>query len=74
MNAHRRHIMNDATRYAESERTDPFAYARAATHISIGLAGIGDYKAEKVMEERTLQAGDRTLVAVVAAYKNVSRA
>lgn len=57
-------------RYAAAERTDPFAYARAMTHTRLGIGG---YNAERYLEERKIVAGDRTLVAVIPMYRNVTR-
>lgn len=40
-----------AIRYAQANSTDPFAYARALTHIRMGMAHEGDYDATRSDEE-----------------------
>jgi hypothetical protein len=66
-----------AKRYAQADRSDPFAYARAMTHISNGIAahftGQGKesfYDADKAQETRKLPDG-REYQATI--YKNVVR-
>lgn len=41
-----RHMIQDAMKYAASDRTDPFAFSRAMTHIKNGIAQPGDYSAD----------------------------
>ena len=67
-------VLAGARRYAASDRSDPFALARALTHIRVGVASRGsDYSADQYLEERLIKAGERSIVAVVPAYKNVVR-
>lgn len=52
-----------AKRFAEADRSDPFAYARAMTHINVGIAlpdprdGTLMYDAVPATETRTLAGG-----------------
>lgn len=53
-----------ARRYAEADRSDPFAFARAMTHLSNGIAAYGKkgeeqfYDAVETQETRVLPAAD----------------
>ncbi len=82
-------MLDGAHRYAASDRSDPFAFARALTHLQNGVASMSRrasnaeygldagakayYDADRYMEERKILAGERTLVAVLPAYRNVVR-
>lgn len=65
-----------AKRYAAADRTDPWAFARAMTHMSNGIAGFTDkgqdafYSADQYSEERVTALGDTYHVPV---YRNIVR-
>jgi len=70
-------ILDGAALYALSDKSDPFAYSRAISHINNGVAGYDrqrskpDYFAERQSEERVLPNGEKYMVPV---YKNASHA
>jgi hypothetical protein len=80
----RQHRINEAAkRYAEADRTDPFAYARAMAHIRNGIADVDSdgnphYDATEVKEQQqlppgiTLSNGDTSFE--VTRYRNIKRA
>jgi hypothetical protein len=76
MNKQMERMLEGARNYAAADRTDPFAYARALTHIRTGIAGLthtgedGFYKADPYTEERYLPDG-RPYQATV--YRNLQR-
>lgn len=66
-----------AKRYAAADRSDPFAFSRAMTHLNNGVASTGEYEAEETTETRHLPEGIQlsngdTSYQVVG-YKNVKR-
>lgn len=65
-------MMAGAYAYAQADKSDPFAYARAVSHINNGVATPGSsYGAERYMEMRTMPiTGEKYQV---EAYKNVVR-
>jgi hypothetical protein len=77
--------MNDAAeRYAKADPSDPFAKARARTHIKNGIAtyarqdgGIGYYDAEEAKETRYLPLpngeADMTKPYEATVYRNIMR-
>lgn len=74
---HRMRQVEAAKRYAASDRSDPFAYARAMTHLQNGICRTPDsqhqaaiYDAEPFEETRVLPDG-REYHATV--YRNVVR-
>lgn len=83
MNTRRARYIDAARRYAAADRSDPFAFNRAMTHINNGIAsplGNGSdatYDAVEATETRTLPAGlsfaDGSNEWQVPAYRNVTR-
>lgn len=85
----KRRMRDGAKLYAASDRSDPFAYARALTHIENGVASPSRpgnqeyaipqgvpayYSAESHLEERKIVAGNgRDVTAHVVVYRNVQR-
>lgn len=72
-----RNLYEHARLYAESEKSDPFAYRRAITHIRTGIATHfahdgkdGFYTAEEAVEERETMLGVKYNAVV---YRNVAR-
>lgn len=66
-----------AKRYAAAERSDPFAFRRAMTHLQNNVAGFFDgngketfYNADEFVENRSLPDGREYQVTV---YKNIVR-
>ena len=65
-----------AKRYAEADRTDPFTFSRAMTHMANGIAGFTEkgedafYSADDYVETRVTAAGSEYPVVV---YRNVVR-
>jgi hypothetical protein len=63
-------------RYAEANRSDPFAYNRAMSHLRNGICGFNNngeeafYDATRDVEERTAPDGTKYQVPV---YRNVIR-
>jgi hypothetical protein len=83
-----RRMRDGAKLYAASDRSDPFVYARALTHIANGVASVSRpgnqeyaipqgvpacYSADSHLEERKVAVGERTVVAQVVVYRNVQR-
>lgn len=72
----RRRMLEGARNYAASEKSDPFAYERALTHIVTGVAGLDSqgrdafYQATPYQEERVTADGTPYMVTV---YKNIER-
>jgi hypothetical protein len=76
MNKQQQRMFEGARNYAAAEKSDPFALARALTHIRTGIAGITQhgedafYKADAFQEERpSLGGGSHT----VTVYRNMQR-
>ncbi|HEY6020877.1 MAG TPA: hypothetical protein VIY48_13550 [Candidatus Paceibacterota bacterium] len=42
----KRHMIIEAEKYIDSDRSDPFLRSRVYNHINRGIAGPGDYSAE----------------------------
>lgn len=76
MDARQRRMLEGARNYAAADRSDPFAYSRAITHIRTGIADISQggedrfYSAEPFTEQRVLP--DGTTYSATA-YKNIRR-
>lgn len=76
-------LVEAAKRYAAADRSDPFAYRRAITHLSNGVAHWnnghpkdpkdGFYDAEEYQETRTLPPPYSNIEYKATAYKNMSR-
>ena len=74
-------MIEAAKRYAASEKSDPFAYSRALTHLQSGVATFGNnngakgyYDAEMYMEPRAIQMPNgQTLEWQAEVYRNVVR-
>lgn len=85
----RHRMIEAAKRYAAADRTDPFAFRRAVSHINNGLATIirGErnkdfdlvpavtsfYDADAQRETVKIQAGDREIEADRIVYRSVVR-
>lgn len=77
--ARRRQMIQGAHEYARFDKSDPFTFSRAMSHINNGVANFfkrddsvieGFYNADPVQEERTLENGEKYFV---TAHKNVVR-
>lgn len=73
-------IHDAAIRYARSEKSDPFAYARAVAHAKVGVSSVNNnqqkgayYDAEQTIEHREYVHEGRTVKYTVPAYINVVR-
>ena len=61
-----------ALRYAASDKSDPFAFARAMTHLGQGLADPDNYyDAEPATETRRTERGESYEVTVYRSIKRV---
>lgn len=84
----RRRMVDGARRYAAADKSDPFSFSRAMTHIKNGVssvsrpgnreygipAGVAAYNdADSYMETRKIIAEGRELVFDVVAYRNLCR-
>ncbi len=64
-------MLAGARAYALADRSDPFAFARAQTHLRNGVASLdASYEAEEGVETRELPDGRPYQVAV---YRNIKR-
>lgn len=76
MNKQQSRIIEGARAYAAADRSDPFAFNRAITHMNNGISSVGSrgedafYKAEPYQETRYLPDGREYSVTV---YKNIQR-
>jgi hypothetical protein len=70
----RQRFVDAASRFAEAERSDPFAFNRAAAHARVGLLDGDEYDAEVYMERRAFVANGRRIEYTVPAYRSVTRA
>ena len=76
MNLQQKRIIDGARAYAAADRSDPFAFNRAMSHMKNGISSVGArgedafYKAEPYQETRYLPDGREYLVTV---YKNIQR-
>ena len=76
VNAQQRRMIEGARAYAESDRSDPFAFDRAMCHTANGIASLGTkgddacYKADRYEEGMSLPNGTEYKV---TRYKNVQR-
>lgn len=72
-----KHMVDGAKRYAASDRSDPFTFRRAMSHISNGLASKGiaelPYDAIEYAEERSYTLNGATVVYTVPAHKSAKR-
>jgi len=80
-------MLQGARVYAMADRSDPFAFDRAMTHVSLGIADVGFsanndpsdrfYQAEQIVEERTLHGGvtfsDGSKKFSVLGFRNMKR-
>lgn len=78
-------MIEGAKRYARADRSDPFSFNRAMSHIDKGICGTGEaedgrpfyYDAQRTSERQYLEPGcvfsDGTNEYVIEAYKNVVR-
>ena len=73
-------IHEAALRYAASDKSDPFAYARAVSHAKHGVSSASNaqqkpayYDAEETIEHREYSHEGRTVKYTVPAYINVVR-
>ena len=83
MNTLKQRWTEAAKRYADADRSDPFTFARAMTHIRTGIVGFKDrggeaiYSADEHMETRQLPAGMKfsngDTEYQVRAYRNITR-
>lgn len=83
MDTRRNRYIESARRFAAADRSDPFAFSRAMTHIDNGIcSALGDgmdaiYDATETTETRKLPDGitlsDGSREFQVAAYRNVVR-
>ena len=83
MKTRRERFIESAKRYAAADRSDPFAFSRAMTHINNGIAStLGDgrdacYDAAETTETRKLPDGivfaDGSNEWTVPAYRNMVR-
>ena len=70
MDSQRTRMLNGALNYAKADRSDPFAYSRAMSHINSGVASIGPngedsfYDAEPFADPSKFH---------TTAYKNIRR-
>lgn len=74
--ATKQQMIEAAKRYAAADKSDPFAFARAMTHLGNGLSGMSQrgedqfYDADEFREERFLPDGRAYHV---TAYRNLRR-
>lgn len=83
INIQKQRWMDGAERYARADRSDPFALARAMTHIRNGIVGLRSdgyeacYSADEHMETRTLPDGMKFSNGdtdyQVRTYRNITR-
>lgn len=51
----RAQVLSGIDRYAEADRSDPFAARRAYAHMRTGLVSAGDYDADRSTEMRAIR-------------------
>lgn len=77
MNPQTQRLNEGAKNYALADKSDPFAYNRAMTHVNNGISTVNGeayYQAEPYKEERTLVKTDGSKENYfVDAYKNIKR-
>lgn len=76
-------FIEDACNYAEADRSDPFAFSVAMSHLKTGIAKTSDdgrsvhYRADRTTETRVLENGmqfsDGSNEFQVVAYRNIER-
>lgn len=72
----RQRFVDGAARYAEADRSDPFAFSRAAAHARVGLLEGDEYDAEAHVEVRAIQSREHGRVVEYNArvWRGVKRA
>lgn len=80
-------MVQGARHYAAADRTDPFAFSRAMSHIKSGVAtyrrgdnpeydismGPAFYDATPFRDQRSVKIGDRVVKVDTISYRNVTR-
>lgn len=79
MNKQRARMVEGAKRYALADKSDPFAFDRAMSHLDSGVAGIGlagadaFYDAEPIQETREIVTPVGVSQYAVTVYHNMRR-
>ena len=76
----KRDMIDAASRFAQADRSDPFAMARAITHMKNGIASpsndkgqVAYYDAEQIVEHREFTHDGRTVKYTVPAFIGLVR-
>lgn len=68
-----RHI-EGAKLFAAADKSDPFTFARAMTHINVGICNdAAAYEAEAQAESRSYEFSGQTVEYVATGYRNLKR-